>query len=189
MEKQIKIPKDLSFEKVWFMFQEAERVMSKNSLETERMFKETDKKIKELANLFTTQWGRLVEALIQPACLRLFVERGIDIKQSMENVKSIVNGNTLEIDVLLVNSNEVVVVEVKTTCRPQHIKELIEDLESFKNFFPQYKEYKVYGAIAALKYNAQSVKYAYRHGLFVLKSSGEGIVEIDNDEKFSPKIF
>lgn len=43
---------------------------------TDRQMKETDRKIKELSQLFTGQWGKLVEALMQPGCVRLFRERG-----------------------------------------------------------------------------------------------------------------
>jgi hypothetical protein len=45
--------KPVGFEQVWQMFQE-----------TDKKFQETDKKIKELAALFTTQWGKLVEQII-----------------------------------------------------------------------------------------------------------------------------
>jgi hypothetical protein len=45
------------------------------------------------------------------------------------------------------------------------------------------------GAVAALKYEGQSDKFAYRQGLFVLKSMGEGIIKIANDDKFLPKTF
>lgn len=40
--------------------------------ETDRRFKETDEKIKELASLFTGQWGKLIEALVRPSALKLF---------------------------------------------------------------------------------------------------------------------
>jgi len=197
------IPNDLDFSKVWYHLQETSRIMRENSLETDRkfqetdrkfqetdqQFKETDKKIKELSGLFTSQWGKLVEALVRPACLSLFQRRGIAIERSMENVKAKHNGDTMEIDVLLVNDSELVIVEVKTTCRNKNITELKEDLIRFKTFFPEFSHYKVYGAIAALKYDAESDKYAYRNGLFVIKTTGEGVVEIDNDQEFVPVAY
>ncbi len=63
----------LDCNKVWLMYQETDKKFQ----ETEKLVKENGKRIKELSKLFTTQWGKLVEALVRPASLRLFLERGI----------------------------------------------------------------------------------------------------------------
>ncbi len=203
-----------TFDSVWLLFQETREQMKETSLqmkETDKKFKETDKllserfqetdkllserfretdkKIKELTNLFTTQWGKLVETLIEPSCLKLFKDRGIDIEQSLQNLKVNHNGEGMECDIVLVNSTELVVVEVKTTFKSEYATEFIEKLAKFKTIFPQYKNYKVLGAVAALKYEGGSDKFAYRQGLFVLRSTGEGLVKILNDKKFVPKGF
>jgi len=191
------------FDKVWLLFQETTKKFQdtdkkfqdtdKKFQETKEIlsekFQETDKRIKELANLFTTQWGKLIESLVEPSCIRLFQERGVEIEQSSQNVKAKHGKRDMECDILLVNSNELVVVEVKTTFKPEYVTEFVEKLSEFKKFFPQYKSYKVLGAVASIKYEGQSDKYAYRNGLFVLKSTGEGIVKIMNDKKFVPKGF
>jgi len=178
MQRKISKSSDPNFDKVWLMFQE-----------TDKKFQETDKKIKELAGLFTTQWGKLIEALVQPSCLKLFKERGVQIEQIFPNVKAKHGKKDMECDILLVNSKELVVVEVKTTFRPEFVTDFTDKLALFKEFFPQYKNYKVLGAVAALKYEGQSDKYAYRSGLFVLSCSGEGIMKIINDKKFVPNGF
>ena len=159
-------------------FKDTEKLLSEKFQETDKKFQETDKKVKELANLFTTQWGKLVEALVEPSCLRLFQERGVLIEQSSQNVKAKHNGRDMEIDVLLVNDTELVVIEVKTTCRPEYIDGLKAKLKEFKAFFPQYKNYNAYGALAALKYDGASDKYAYRNGFFVIKATGDGLMKI-----------
>jgi hypothetical protein len=186
----------VTFDQVWklFMetdkkFKETDRLLTDKFQETDRKFQETDKKIKELANLFTTQWGKLVESLVEPACLQLFQSRGIEIGQSYQNVKARHGNKDIECDIVLVNSVELVVVEVKTTFRPEDVNEFTEKLATFKVFFPQYKGYNVLGATAALKYEGQSDKYAYRQGLFVLRSTGEGIIKIVNDNLFVPKAY
>lgn len=203
METNINIPRNISPEMIWALFHE----IGQNFKETDRKFQETDRKfqeserlltekfretdkaIKNLSNLFSTQWGKLMEALVEPSSVRLFQERGINIEQSMTNVKAKENGrDAMECDILLVNETELVVIEVKTTFRPDDVKELAEKLEVFKNYFPRYSPYKVYGATAALRYDGHADKYAYRSGFFVLRSSGE-IVSILNDDKFKPKAF
>ena len=64
--------KPLDFEQVWQMFQETDKILTEKFQETDLQFKETDKKfqetdkkIKELTALFTSQWGKLVESLVE----------------------------------------------------------------------------------------------------------------------------
>ena len=85
--------------------------------ETDKRFRETDKKIKELSNLFTTQWGKLVEALVEPGAVNLFRERGIDVYYTARRieVEDEKRRKIAEYDIVLVNDEEVVIIEVKTT--------------------------------------------------------------------------
>jgi len=54
---------------VWLLFKE-----------TDARFKETDKKINELSGLFSSQWGKMIEALVEPNALKLFQVRGIQVR-------------------------------------------------------------------------------------------------------------
>ena len=151
------------------------------------LFKETDKKINKLNGLFSNQWGSLVESLVEPRALKLFQERGIKVRQVFQRVKVKVDGqDRMELDLLLANENEVVVIEVKSTLRAEHVNELLEKVKKFTTYFPQYAEYKVYGGVAGLKIEEGVERYAYRKGLFVLLAMGEGLAEIKNDKGFKP---
>ncbi len=156
----------------------------------EKQFRETDRRIKELSNLFTTQWGKLVEALVEPGVLELFQKRGIDVYYASTRVrKKDKDGRVLaEIDILLEDEREAVVVEVKTTVTPEDVDEFLEKLSKFKEIFSKYRDYRVYGAIAGISFDKGSDRYAYKQGLFVLRSKG-GVIEIANDEKFKPKVW
>ena len=170
-------------------FLQSQEELRRNFQETDKRFKETDKKVKELASLFTGQWGKLVEALMAPGCLQIFQERDINISKSLANIKAKIHGNELEIDLLLVNNDELVIIEIKTTARVKYIKELINDIKTFKTFFPEYSGHKVYGAIAAIRYEEDCDKLAASKGLFVIRSVGEGLVEISNPAEFQPAVF
>ena len=187
---------ELNFEKVWKMFQETDRKFQetdKRFQDTERILneqsKKTDKKISELTGLFDSQWGKLVEALLGVGCLKVFKERGIKVYQSFPNAISKMDGKSMEIDVLLANGNEVVFIEVKTTARVSHVKELVDDLKEFKKFFPRFADCKVYGGLAALKFYEASEKYATTQGLFIIEPAGEGLVRIQNEDSFVPRVF
>ncbi len=176
---------EYTFEKVWKMFEEISRKFE----ETDKQFKETDKKINKVAGIFSSQWGKLMEALIEPACLKLFKARGIDVNYTYSNVKVKTKEVEAEFDIVLENGNEVVIIEVKTDMTVKKIDHFLETLSKIKTYLPRYADKKIYGAVAGIKYNEQSDKYAYRQGLFVLRNTGDYIIEIANSKQFSPKVF
>ncbi len=183
---------DRQFKETDKKFQETDRQFKetdKKFQETDRQFKETDKKINKISGMFSSQWGKLMEALVEPACLKLFKSRGIDVTRTYKNVK-IKNGNVdAEFDVVLANGAEVVVVEVKTDMTIDKVNHFINQLSVFRTYMPEYADKQLYGAVAGIKYSEESDKYAYRKGLFVLRNSGDYILEIANSDNFKPKLF
>ena len=154
--------------------------------ETDRMIKatseqmrETDRKMKQLEGLFTTQWGKLIEALAKPACLKLFSDLGIGITQVYNGPrKGKYYCNEMEIDVILCNTTVAVAVEVKTTCKKEYIDHFLQQMEYFKETFHPFANYTVYPAVAALKYDEGSDVYASKKGMFVLHANGEDMFDL-----------
>lgn len=155
--------------------------------EWEEYKKENQRRIQELQDLFTSQWGKLIEALLSPGSKKIFQERGINIHYRGSNIEGDINGQKIEIDVLLENDKDVVVVEVKTTAKVRHVNELIELMKNIKTYFPRFKDKNVYGAIAAVKFHEESDKYAASKGLFVIEPNGDELVKIKNNTQFKPK--
>ena len=154
--------------------------------------RETDRKIKELTNLFTGQWGKLIEALIKPGSLKLFQDRGINVQKRKTRMAERLNGGRhMEIDILLKNKVEkiAVVIEVKTTLQISDVNDFIKKFDTFLDFFPKYKGYTIHGAVAGVQIDEGIDKYAYRNGLFVLGLGREGLVRMLNDDKFDPRVF
>ncbi len=158
-----------------FAIERAEREKSMKQLE--RTVAQTSR---EVANL-TTRWGRFVEELVRPAVIRMFRDRGIDINQTSLRVKS--EAVKIEIDILGVNGDVVVAVECKSRLSQDDVDEMCDRLRKFKSAFPQYANYQIYGAVAGIEINESVDVYAYRKGLYVIRTSGDS-VEIANDEKF-----
>jgi len=171
-------------QEIWALFRETREQIR----EVAKRQEETDKAIRGLNELFTGQWGKLVEALVEPSVLRLFQERGIQVIDTAQRLKTTKNGEQMEIDILATNEDSVIVVEVKTTLKVEDVNAFIsEKLSRFFEFFPKYKGMTLYGAVAGIRIEEVADRYAYRKGLFVLTLSGEGMVVILNDEKFRPK--
>ncbi|RLD52698.1 MAG: hypothetical protein DRJ05_17210, partial [Bacteroidetes bacterium] len=92
----------LSFEKVWLMFKETDKKFQetdkqfketdKKFQETDKQFKETDKKLVKLEQLFTSQWGKLIESLVEGDLLNVLTSRGISATETSERRKGNRNG-------------------------------------------------------------------------------------------------
>lgn len=180
---------DPSSTPTWAELREMFRDVADRFKETEMQFKETDSKLSRLEGLFGMQWGCMMETLVSPAAVRLFRDRGIPIQHIHQRTVSQRNGRTLELDMMLVNGDEVVVVEVKTRFKVADVNDFLADLAEFPDFFPRYANNRIYGAVAGLEMVEEADPYAYRRGLFVLKLSGDGLIDIANDAAFQPRDF
>ncbi len=170
-------------------FQETDRQMQQRAQETDRRIQETDRQIQEVNRQLGRlggQWGLFVENLVAPSCERLFTERGIPVHMVSRRVLKRKDGDTLEIDVLVVNLGHVVMVEVKSSLRVGDVKELLEDLRRFRHFFPEYADHQLHGAVAGMRIEEGADRFAYRQGLFVLAQTGDSM-RILNDDAFEPK--
>ncbi|MBF0154526.1 MAG: hypothetical protein HQL64_12360 [Magnetococcales bacterium] len=58
-------------------------------------------------------------------------------------------------------------------------------MEEFKEFFPEYANRKVIGAVAGMVVEENVVRFAIKRGLFVMVQSGDS-VRIANDASFVP---
>ena len=194
-----------TYDDILRLFQETDRKFQETALqfkETDRRMQETDRKIQEVIeenrrinrqvskqiSELGGAWGRFVEDLVAPACERLFLERGIPVDQVSQRTKRHHAGDTLEIDVLVVNRGHVLAVEVKSSLSVNDVKDFIADLERFTTFFPEYAGMQLYGAVAGIGIESGADRYAYRQGLFVMTQSGDSVTLL-NDQHFQPKAW
>ena len=155
--------------------------------------KETAKQLKQTDSRFNTQWGRLVESLVEGSLVALLQARGIEVHQTSTNAKVqfVGDGGELrrkEFDILAVNGAEVVAVEVKTTLTPGKVRYFLSAMEDFKRYFPYFGDKAVYGAMAYLRNDSEAALYAERQGLLVVRATGDG-ASIVNAPDFTPKVF
>jgi hypothetical protein len=172
---------------------EADRRAAEAKAEADRRAAEADRSMQELKQLvantsrevagLTTRWGQFVENLVEPAVIRLFQERGINVQESARRVKSRRPGAEMELDILAVDDDVAVVVEVKSRLSRNDVEEFLQKLDRFHVAFPHYAEYRIYGAVAAIEIDQNVDRYAYQRGLFVICQSGD-TVKIANDERF-----
>ena len=192
----------LSFEKVWLMFQETDKKFKetdekfketdKKFQETDRLlsekFKETDKKLNKLERLFTSQWGKLVESLVEGDILTLLNQRGIKVTDTLKRRAGLRDGVNYEFDIIAINGTEIVIVEVKTTLRSEDIRQFLDKLKQAKKWMPEYSDKKVFGAVAFISEDAGTATMAEKNGLFVIRATGDS-ASIVNTKSFVPKAW
>lgn len=166
-----------------------------SQLKTDEQLKKTDEQIRnlgiEVGNL-TDGWGKFVEGLVAPSVPELFKELNINITGINERALRRLNGREMEIDLLCIGKwrkrNVILPIEVKSSLGIRTVKEYIEDLKHFTQFFNEYQGNTIIGVIAGIRVPSEVVRFAEKQGLYVLAPSGE-MMQILNSKKFKPKIW
>ncbi len=170
------------------------RVMQENEKakalreETALQMKETDRRLRKAEAMFTSQWGKLMESLVNGDLVPLLNERGIEVDTTHQRRRGRRNGEHFEIDIVAVNGREAVVVEVKTTLRSEDVTEFLAKLPVFQDFCKEYRGRRILGAVAYLDSDASVTRYAERQGLFVIRATGSS-ASILNPLDFEPRVF
>ena len=175
-------------EEIWAVLRE----VSKQQAETDRLLeqqrKEADKRMRALEELFTGQWGKLMESLVEGDLVTLLQAHGIAVQMTYTHVKGRRNGEHCEYDIVAANGEDVVVVEVKTTLRADDVKHFLEKLSKFTTWAGQYRGHRILGAMAYLQAVQESEVYAERQGLYVIRATGSS-ARIINGAGFQPRAF
>jgi hypothetical protein len=181
----------LNYDLIWQMFKETDKKFQetdKKFKETDKQFKETDKKIKELSSLFTTQWGKLVESLVEGDLVKLLNKYGIAVEKTIQRVKGHRDGKNYEYDIIAINGREIVIVEVKTTLRVDDVDYFHTKLWKAKHYMPEYNDKIIYGGMAFIITEGASERMAEKLGFFAIRATGNSSFII-NQKDFKPKAF
>ncbi len=153
-----------------------------------RMFQESEKRMNRLEELFVTQWGKLVESLVEGDLVPLLRSRGIAVEQTSRRHCGCHNGKNFEFDIIAYDGDTIVIVEVKTTLRPQDVKEFLNELTHVREWIPRFADNRVCGAVAYLQEVGEASAMAAKRGLFTIRATGSS-ASITNSPDFQPKAF
>jgi len=185
---------DIKFQETDLKFQETDRKIEEMSREVKTMSREIKavgrevKRVNESLGRLGNRLGDFVEEMVRPAAVRLFREQGIDVHEVHRGVEASRGGDDIEIDLLVVNTTDVVAVECKSLLSSDDVNQHVVSLNKLKRMLPTYSEKRVMGAVAAMVLPDNVARYAYRQGLFVIAQSGDHLL-IRNDAKFKPHIW
>lgn len=169
--------------------QEADR----RAQEIDRRMKKTDRQLMELGKQIGglgEKFGSFTEGLALPSMSKILSER-FGMETISPSVRVSRQGQHLEIDVLAyANSdiNEAYVVEVKSHVREEAIEQLRRILERFRQFFPEHKDKKVYGILAAVDVSTELRERILQAGFYAASIHNE-VFALDVPATFKPKAY
>jgi len=172
-------------------FEERQRIAAQEMAElraslakTEKLVEQTNKQVGGL----TSRWAEFVENMIKPAAARIFKEQGIDVHHTALRVDAQDEKGSIEIDILVENTNEVVAIEVKSHLEVRDVKRFLKVLGRFKEVFTRFQNYKVYGAVAGIKIDEKANQYATQEGLYLIEPAGDSVI-IANSQNLKRRVW
>jgi len=129
-----------------------------------------------------------VESLVEGDLINLLNDKGIKVESTIQRIKGNRKGQNFEFDIIAENSDEIVIVEVKTTLRQKDVTDFHRRLWKSKEYLPRYKDMSIYGAMAFITAAGHSDRMAENQGLFVIRATGNSS-SIVNQSGFKPKAF
>jgi hypothetical protein len=161
--------------------------------ETDRQQQKTDKQLKELGKQIGglgAKFGSFTEGLALPSMETILRQRfGMEVISPSVRVSK--DGQHLEIDVLAYTNGELntaYIVEVKSHAREESITQLKSILQRFRSFFPEHKDKKLYGILAAVHVSPELREKILREGFYVARIHDQ-VFELDIPDNFQPQTY
>ncbi|GBD52093.1 DUF3782 domain-containing protein [Microcystis aeruginosa NIES-298] len=167
--------------------------VSQQQKENAQQQKETDKQLKELGKQIGglgAKFGSFTEGLALPSMETILGQQfGMEVISPSVRVSK--EGQHLEIDVLAYTNGELntaYIVEVKSHVRQEDITQLKSILQRFRRFFPEHKDKKLYGILAAVDLSPELREKILQEGLYVARIHDQ-VFELDIPDNFSPQTY
>ncbi|MFQ5613975.1 MAG: hypothetical protein ACE5H9_17780 [Anaerolineae bacterium] len=145
----------------------------------------------ELAN----KMGTLTEDLVAPSLPRILraviacpEDEVVSIAVRVRRAHPVERGLGQEFDVVVSCGEYALFNETKSNLTPADVDILLVKLASARDYFPEYRDYKLLGSVASLYVDASLVRYASRQGVLVL-AVGDELMDVQNETGFRPQTF
>jgi DNA-binding transcriptional MerR regulator len=154
------------------------------------------KRMNDFQEKLSQKLGTLVEDFVAPDMRRIMhlvsgcpVEDISEVYVRQKRRLSHDKGQHLEVDAYVECGDLVLINETKENMTAEYIDGFIKkQLTRFREFFPEYKDYKLWGCVSSFRIESSLVKYANRQGLITLALS-DGLMQTQDAPDFKPKTF
>jgi hypothetical protein len=187
---------DVQLEKTQAQVQETGRFLKEmgqrmdgNEAKTDRLFAQTHAELKETGRFLkeigqrmgsmSNNQGDVTEEFFYNSLVDRPTLGGIAFDRVIKNLGAGKPGkNQIEFDIVMHNGAAMAIVEVKYKVHPGSLDQVEKQMRRYRELFPEYKDYKLYGGVAGFSVPDEVVEQAHERGLFVLQRRGD-LVETD----------
>lgn len=166
-------------DEIWAILREVaseQKALQVAQKETDDKFKETDRKLQKLSELLGNignNQGDVAEEFFFNSLVEDAHLGAIHFDDVATNMKKHKGKIQEEYDLVMTNGEAVGIIEVKYKAHQNDVDTLERKMRHFKLLFPWFKDYKIYGALAAFNVNDVAKKEALDRGFFVLQRKGD----------------
>ncbi len=206
MEIQTINNQDLSFEKVWLMFQESDKklqrteellekswsetkeMLRQSALENDQKFQENEKRWKEIREELGgigKSNGAIAEDFFFTALENKMQVGRFSFDEISRNFYKKRKNLQAQYDIVLYNHYKLLIVEVKYNFKSKYLREFHEGLKKFRLLYPEYERYKIYGAIAGMTFEKEVIEEAQEYGFMVITQNNQEM-QLVNAPDFEP---
>ncbi|MFA7241996.1 MAG: hypothetical protein WC091_17925 [Sulfuricellaceae bacterium] len=164
--------------------QEADRMLKERAAENDCIIKAISE---NLGNIGDDMRG-FIRHRVAPTVVQLLKAQGIEAHEVHPGVQVERGGESMGVDLLVVNDGALVAVECKSKLTREDVDRHLRRMEKLKRLLPTYRHHQAFGAVAAMVVPGDVADYAQEQGFYVLAQSGE-TVEVRNDSQFSAKAW
>ena len=179
---------DKKFQATDKKFQAAEKLLTDKFKATEKLFKETgerfDKISAELGGIGNSN-GAVAEDFFRNALSNSLKVNNMTFDYIDFNLHRKKKNTEAEYDIILYNHYKILIVEVKYNFKRKKLRTFYDGLKKFRSLYPEYSSLKLYGAVAALTYDEDTIEEAQNYGFFVLSQNNDKL-KLTNPKGFQP---
>ena len=169
--------------------QETDRQLKEQKQETDRQIKKTLKGIdglKKYVGGIANSNGFVAEDLFFNSFSKNMTICNMTFDSIDRNMHRISKGIEDEFDIVLTNSDILLIIEVKYNFHHNDVETVLKKINNFRILYPIYKDYTIFGGIAGLTMTTETIDTAKKMGLFVFTQKGNDIKVLnDQVKKFS----
>jgi hypothetical protein len=161
--------------------------------ETALQLKELGQQTRELGKQvggLGEKFGGFTEGMALPSMSKILKER-FHATFVAPRARAWRNGQAMEVDVLAYSNsgtNEVYVVEVKSHLREDGLQQMLKILQDFRSFFPEHRDKKLFGILAAVDAPPDLQQKVLREGIYLARIH-DGVFEVQVPEDFQARAF
>jgi len=148
----------------------------KRQTENEKLWKEIKKEIGGIAN----SNGEFAEEYFENIFCRDLTFAGMHFHEIIRRKRFDDRKRKDEFDIIMLNEENVLIVESKYKAKESDIDEVIKKAESFRYWYPEHKDHKIYLCLASLRFEDNIIGKARKKGIAIIQQLGDKTVV--NDE-------